>query len=46
MRNELVIAMWGFCHNVGGLLTFRHAQSMSYRNVGEFHTRADRKLKN
>ena len=26
MRNERVIAMWGFCHLVVGLLTFRHEQ--------------------
>ena len=39
MCNERVIAIWGFLslgHSVGGLLTFRHAQGMCYRNVGEF----------
>ena len=29
-----------------GLLTLRHAQRMSYRNLGEFHSDAGRKLKN
>ena len=32
--------------SLGGLLTFRHAQWMSFRNVGEFHSDAGRKLKN
>ena len=39
MRNERVIAIWGFLslgHSIRGLLTFRHVQWMCYRNVGEF----------
>ena len=39
MRNERVITIWGFLslsHSVRGLLTFRHAQWMCYRNVGQF----------
>ena len=38
--------MRAFCHLVGGLLTFRRAQWMGYRNVGEFHLDGGRKLKN
>ena len=44
--NELSRYGFFFCHLVGGLLSFRHAQWMSYRNVGEFHSDAGRKLKN